>query len=101
MSELLEWDGVWSPALINLMVPVAEEILAERTAQMFNAVAAGSGSLFSEKPGALFREALDQVRKNIKRAQYAARGVEAPPVNVADAVLAALKKIAAAGRKRR
>lgn len=95
MEELLEWDGPWSPDLINLMAVVAEEREAAEAARLFRAVQSAAGSLFSEKAGAAFVKALQEDRNAIRNAQRRARGLEEKRRNVGEVMFAALKKIAA------
>lgn len=85
MEALLDYDGPWSPDVINLMVPVAEEAEMKASERQCNAVYAAAGSLFSTAPMEEFRRALAQDKAGIRRRQLAERGVEvgAPEVESA------------------
>jgi hypothetical protein len=82
MEALLDYDGPWSPDLINLMVPVAEEAEMKASERQCNAVYAAAGSLFSNRPMEEFRRALAQDKAGIRRRQLAERGVEGGAADV-------------------
>lgn len=74
MAELLDPDGVWDQDLIALMLPVAIELEADQAEATFGAVAAAASSLFSKEGPEAFRQGLDRVRGEVRRAQVEARG---------------------------
>lgn len=74
MSELLAWDGPWSPDLIRLMLPVASEILAKREIALHNATLASVASLFSPTIARDYRSDLDAVLKKVREEQMELRG---------------------------
>lgn len=74
MAELLDPDGVWDQDLIALMLPVAIELEADQAEATFGAVAAAASSLFSKEGPEAFRQGLDRVRGEVRRAQGWARG---------------------------
>ena len=74
MESLLDPDGPWSPDLINLMTPVAEEAETKDAARQFNAVLAATSSLFNPEAGKEYRKLIGDAMQGIRNAQLRARG---------------------------
>lgn len=97
MESLLDYDGPWSPDVINLMTPMAEEAeLAEqeRTVEAVSALL-GKDSLKS------FLKRGEALRKGILARGLAARGaVEAPSDTAAEAMRVLEQGFAGLGAKK-
>lgn len=69
IEELLAWDGCWTFSVIKRMVPVAVEIEAENTEQLFAAVRAGAGALFDKRVAEKFQEAIGAIKEQAREAR--------------------------------
>ena len=96
MSEVLDFYGVWSPDLIELMLPVALQIDTERSESNFASTLAAVGSLFDKKAAETFVAGIAKVKNAVKESQMRSRGIEpteTPGHTEADKFEASLKKI--------
>lgn len=78
MSEVLDPEGPWSPELLQLMLPVAIHLEAERTETMFGATLAAVSSLGGREGVSAFRDGVETVKAGAMNASRAARGL--PPI---------------------
>ncbi len=74
MSELLAWDGPWSPDLIRLMLPVAVEIHAKRDLSFYQGALAAVASIFKKEVGKEYSDSLEDVLQKVREEQLEARG---------------------------
>ena len=79
IAEVLDWNGVWTRELVELMLPVAweREIATKRT--MFEAQIAACGSLFSKDAAKTFIEAMQKEQDGVRRLQRISRGEDSKP----------------------
>ena len=105
MEALLDYDGPWSPDLINLMVPVAMEAETQASARQFNAVLSAAGSLFSKESPKVFGRNLEDAMAAVRRRQLEERGgvadAKAPERKAAArAVVDGFRKLAGPAKKK-
>lgn len=105
MEALMDYDGPWSPDLINLMVPVAMEAETQAAARQFNAVFAAAGSLFGKEPMQAFQRATEDSMAGVRRRQIEERGGTVDPKApqrkaAARAVVDGFRKLAGASKKK-
>lgn len=75
MSELLAWDGPWSPDLISLALPVAVEIETKREQAWNRAALAAIAAVFSKgSVGKDYSDSLQKVLDLVRADQLTARG---------------------------
>lgn len=75
MSEVLAWDGGWTVELLELMMPVAIELEAERMETQYSATAAAVASLFDKKPAQEFHKMIGKVKRGARQAQMRSRDI--------------------------
>ena len=96
MSEVMDFYGVWSPDLIELMLPVAIQLEAERNEADFASTIAAVGSVFDKKAADKFLAGIEKVKGAVKESQMRSRGIEpteTPGHTEADKFEAGLRKI--------
>ncbi len=96
MAEVLDFYGVWSQDLIELMLPVALQLETERAEASFGSTMAAVGSLFDKKAAEVFMAGIAKVKHDVKESQMRARGIEpteTPGHTEADKFEKGLKKI--------
>jgi len=77
MAELLDPNGVWTSELLELMVPVALDVSADRTAALFAATSAAVSLIGGKKGAEAFQQNLKSTKDAAKAAMRKARGL--PP----------------------
>jgi hypothetical protein len=76
MTELMAWDGPWSPDLINAMLPVAMEVEIRREQAFNRAALAAIASVFSKSEvGREYGQSLEKALEAVRADQLASRGI--------------------------
>lgn len=78
MDQLVSLQGIWTPDLIELMIPRAIEQRMNRVADMTKAVITALGSMFSTEAIAAFNDQIKYAESLLLEQAYEARGLEAP-----------------------
>lgn len=77
MAELLDPNGVWTAELLELMIPVALDVSADRTAAHFAATSAAVSLIGGKKGAESFQKSLKNTKDAARAAMRRARGL--PP----------------------
>lgn len=77
MAELLDPEGIWTMELLQLMIPVALDVTADRTSAMFGAVSAAVSMIGGSQGAKSFMAGLQKTKDAARDALRQARGL--PP----------------------